>query len=283
MKYLLFSILIISAFKLKVRVVKEDVNVLLVGNSLTYNQGMPQTLQSMLDETDPHIKIDQSTFPSLSLDRHLINIVTFADESTTESREKEPGEVTQTEKKVLDKDWDIIVLQTKTKDVLIPEVRDTVLNDAVASFKSLASNPNCRFVLFTTWPSPERGYPERYGYINHTIDRTKSFPIITTNWYSPWIRSLEKETQYINEGYAIVAEQNNIERTNHADKFYELITRHPDISLYEKEGDYCLNKNGAFLSACILYHMLTGKKPSKLKYKGNIKPEVAKVLKEVAE
>jgi len=41
----------------------EELNVLFIGNSLTFYHDMPQMVQKMLNETNPNIKIHQSTFP----------------------------------------------------------------------------------------------------------------------------------------------------------------------------------------------------------------------------
>lgn len=92
---------------------------------------------------------------------------------------------------------------------------------------------------------------------------------------------MEEETQLINEGYTLVAKRNDMERTNHADAFYKVITQHAEIGIYE--DTIHPNENGAFLSACLFYQMLTGQPATKLKYNGSIKPKVANTLKTVAE
>jgi hypothetical protein len=81
----------------------EELNVLFIGNSLTYFYGMPQTLQMMLNETNPNIKIDQSTFPSQSLSGHLSDIITSRTENGISTRKKEEGETTETEIKIVEK------------------------------------------------------------------------------------------------------------------------------------------------------------------------------------
>ena len=70
----------------------EKINVLFIGNSLTYFHDMPQTVQKMLNETDPNIKVEQSTFPGQSLPGHLSDIITSRTESGITTRKKEKGE-----------------------------------------------------------------------------------------------------------------------------------------------------------------------------------------------
>lgn len=69
----------------------EKINVLFIGNSLTYFHDMPQTVQKMLNETDPNIKVEQSTFPGQSLPGHLSDIITSRTESGITTRKKRKG------------------------------------------------------------------------------------------------------------------------------------------------------------------------------------------------
>src|SRR5690554_2712250 len=109
----------------------EEINVLFIGNSLTYFYDMPQTVQKTLNETNPNIKIEQSTFPGLSLSAHLNNIITSRTENGVSTRRKEEGEKTETEIKIAEKKWDIVILQTGTVSVLIPENREFKSNNAI--------------------------------------------------------------------------------------------------------------------------------------------------------
>ncbi len=64
---------------------------------------MPQSVQKMLNETDPNIKIEQSTFPGMSLSAHLDNIIESRTENGISTRKKVEGEITDTEKKIAKK------------------------------------------------------------------------------------------------------------------------------------------------------------------------------------
>jgi hypothetical protein len=77
----------------------DEINVLFIGNSLTYFYDMPQILQRMLNETNPNIKIEQSTFPGQSLSGHLSDIITSRTDNGISTRKKEEGEKKEPKKK----------------------------------------------------------------------------------------------------------------------------------------------------------------------------------------
>ena len=149
----------------------KEINVLFIGNSLTYFYDMPQTVQKMLNETNLNIRIEQSTFPGQSLDGHLSDIITSRTENGINTRKKEEGEKTETEIKIAEKKWDVVILQTGTISVLIPENRELITNKAISEIKKLVSNPNCKFILFNTWPSKNE-YPKQYCYPSRMIDKS---------------------------------------------------------------------------------------------------------------
>lgn len=253
----------------------EELNVLFIGNSLTYFYDMPQTLQMMLNETNSNIKIEHSTFPGMSLSDHLDNIIESRTENGISARKKEIGETTETEIKIAEKNWDIIILQTGTVSVLIPENRDLKINKAITDIKKLVSNSKCKFILFNTWPSKNE-YPKQYCYPSRVIDKS----IEKERCCSPTLKNLKQETRLINESYDLVAQKNNLLKSDNGNKFYEVLTKHPEIELYEDDSHP--NKYGAFLNACVFYQMLTDKKASELKFNGEIEPKTAELLKQVA-
>jgi len=272
----MFIILVftITNCKSQKKISTEELNVLFIGNSLTYFYDMPQTLQMMLNETHPNINISQSTFPGQSLSGHLSEIITSRTENGISTRKKKEGESTETEMKIAEKDWDIIILQTGTISVLIPENREIKVNKAVSDIKKLVSNPKCKFILFNTWPS-KNDYPQQYCYQSRMIDKS----IEKERCCSITIENLEQETKLINESYDLVAQKNSLLKSNNGTKFYEILTKHPEIELYE--DDTHPNKYGAFLNACVFYQMLTDKKAFELNYIGKIEPKTAKLLKKI--
>lgn len=277
MKNILLIILAFTIISCKSRQNQSSVqlNVLFIGNSLTYFYDMPQTLQKMLDETNPNIKIDQMTNPGQSLSGHLSDIVTSRTENGISVQKKEDGEITETEIKLKEKKWDIIILQTGTVSVLIPKNREIKVNKAVSDIKDLVDNPNCEFILFNTWPS-KKEYPKKYCYSGYSIDKS----IEDIDYCSPVIENLEQEIKLINESYDLVAEKNGIKKSDNGTKYYEILTEYPEIELYDDDSHP--NANGSFLNACVFYQMLTSKKATVLKYNGEIEPKTAELLKKIA-
>lgn len=49
---------------------KKDINVLFIGNSLTYFHNMPTILQDIFIENNKNIRVFQSTFPGIPLHNH---------------------------------------------------------------------------------------------------------------------------------------------------------------------------------------------------------------------
>lgn len=254
----------------------KELNVLFIGNSLTYFHDMPQTLEKMLVETDPNIKIHQSTFPGMSLSSHLTDIIESKTENGISTRQKRGTEVTETEKRLAERKWDVIILQTGPVSVLIPESRELKIDKAIADIKNFSTNPDCQFILFNTWPS-KNTYPEQYCYSSVLIDPA----IQKEKCCSPVLENLKQEYELINQAYELVAQKNNLINSNNGTKFYEVLTKHPEINLYEDDSHP--NKYGAFLNACIFYQILTKRKSSALVFVAEIEPEKAKLIKRIAE
>lgn len=254
----------------------KEVNVLFIGNSLTYYHDMPQTVQEMLNETDPNIQIDQSTFPGMSLSWHLENIIESKSKDNISTRKKFEGEKTETEIKIAEKKWDVVILQEGTVNLLIPEVRDLTVNKAISKIKKLVNNPECRFILFTTWPS-ERSYPKEYcrdgGRIDESLDEMQDY-------CSPKIKTYEQEFELVEKGHSSVAKKNEMEKTYNGKLFRIVKESKPELALLE--DPIHPNANGAFLNACEFYEILSGKKASDLKIVGQIKPKNAEYLKNIA-
>jgi hypothetical protein len=91
--------------------------------------------------------------------------------------------------------------------------------------------------------------------------------------------NLKEEYELINHCYDLVAKENDILKSDNGTKFYEVLTKYPEINLYD--DDYHPSALGSFLNACVFYQILTNKKASKQKYNGDIDPKTAKLLKKI--
>jgi len=249
---------------------KRTINVLFVGNSLTYYNDMPQLLQEMLNETDPNIKIDQITFPGVSLQSHLDFMV---DPSKENSRfEKQLGDTTSTEKKLLVKPWDVVILQEGTVRVLIPESKDSLVIPSIQRIKGLVPNKDCRFAIFHTWVSKHE-YPKEYCYSSFLITRE----ISDEQFCSTKFINFEQEAKAVDEAYTFIANATNIEKSNNGNIANRFLSSYPDIEIFE--DDQHPSMAGAFLNACIFYEMLTNKKAKNLIFSGKLDPKTSKIIK----
>jgi len=255
----------------------EELNVLFIGNSLTFYHEMPQMVQKMLNETNPNIKIHQSTFPGMFLGWHLDKTIVTRDEERINVRAKTEGEITDTEKKLSERKWDIIILQEGTIRVIIPESRNLVVNASIKEIKKYVNNPDCRFILFNTWASKTE-YPKQYCYPGKLIDKSLSKD---EKYCSEQIKNLEQHNLVVNAAYQNLADNNKMEKSNNGNLFYKTRIKHPEIELFD--DSFHPSIYGSFLNACEFYQILSNKKAVELKYTGEITPDDAELLKKIAE
>ena len=133
-----------------------------------------------------------------------------------------------------------------------------------------------KFILFMTWPS-KKEYLKEYCYSARSINKS----LEKDKYCSPIMENLEQEIKLIQESYELVAKNNQLVKSENGNKFFEVLTTHPEIELYEDNSHP--NKYGSFLNACVFYQMLTNNKATELKYNGEIEPNTAELLKQVAE
>ena len=249
----------------------EAVKILFIGNSLTYYGNMLEMLQDMVNETNPQIKIHQSTFPGYSLDMHFGQIINHTPEDQIINIKKQDVELTLTEQKIKERYWDVIVLQTGTVNVLVPKKREDI-RKSISYTKALVNNPNCKFIIFSTWAS-KTVYPKTYCYnFNKTTAEAERC--------SPEIKTLEHHVELTNSAYNSLATKHHLIKSNHTNIAYNLIKNDPEINIFM--DDIHPNENGAFLNACIFYNLITDKKADQLKYTGNLKKATADILKNIA-
>lgn len=253
----------------------EEINVLFIGNSLTYYNDMPQMLQKMLDETNPEYNIEQATYPGMSLDGHLDKIITSGTGDNVNVRPKTPEETTETEKKIREKDWDIITLQTGGVSVLIPESVKYNVDPAIKKIKEMATGKP-RFILFNTWTTNVE-FPKKYCYRGIQMDPSLEQ---MDEFCSAVIENKEDFLLKLNSSYSSIAETHGLEKTNHGDIFQKVFDEHPELEILEDEMHP--SKLGAFLSACIFYELITKKDATGLEYNAGLDQEESETLKELA-
>jgi len=265
----MFIFLCIISCSSNKNVTKKEINVLFIGNSLTYFFEMPITLQKMIDETNPNIKIDQITSAGTSLSQHMGINSKFTQEDFNNY-----VPVTRTAMKIKEKKWDYIILQTGTVAVLIPENVEYKVERAIDLIKKNTINPSCEFILYNTWPS-KKEYPKKYCYDSYYINSE----IEKNSCCSEEINNLEEELKLINDSYTNIAKKKNLIKSDNGNIAYQIIINYPEIELYKDKihpSEY-----GSFLNACIFYQMITNNKASSLKYTGQLDEQKANIIKKV--
>lgn len=274
--FLLIFLLIFFSCHSKKDSERRTLNVLFIGNSLTYWNGMPQILQRMLANETYSVNIEQSTFPGMTLSSHLNNIIISQTGDGIKTRLKLSDEITETEKKICQKKWDIVVLQEGTVRLLIPEAKDYLVNPAINQIKKLVNNPECKFLLFSTWPS-KGDYPRQYcnpsSLIDDSIEKEESCSI--------QIVSLAQEVDLINKGFTDVANSNELHVTDNVNRFHEILKNHSEIDFYEDEIHP--TKEGAYLNAIIFYKYISGKKATSITFDSDLPKATTSILKNVAD
>lgn len=273
-KLSILFILVFFSININGQSVEKDkgIKVLFIGNSLTYYNDMPEMLQKMMNETNPNIIIDHITFPGMSLDAHLNTIIESQSEDNLKTRSKKPDEITLTEKKIKEKNWDIIILQTGGVSVLIPESVHYKINPAIEKIKNLIS-ADTKLILFNTWPTI-LDFPKKFCYrgiqIDPSLERMEEF-------CSPTIEDERDYLIQLNSNYDSIAKNLGLEKTNHGNVFYRVLKTYPELEILE--DDMHPSNLGAFLSACIFYEMITEKDATVLEYSADLDIKKAEVLK----
>ncbi len=254
---------------------QDTTHVLFVGNSLTYYHDMPGMLQAMLSEKGHPVRIHQSTVPGMSLRGHFTQMITALTDSTAFTRGKMAGELTGTENKLLERNWNVVILQTGTVEALIPESRNLSVSPAIARTKSYLGGP-ARIILFNTWAS-DTTYPLQFcqpGAIIHPSLRSRPY-------CSETLDNLARHTGAINSGYAKLAADNGVEKSNHGDLFLEMRNLHAEVGLFDDA--FHPSPAGSFLNACEFYFLLTGEKAADLDFNGPVPSPKAALLKQVVD
>ncbi len=263
---------------------KKMINVLFIGNKMTYNHNMLTMLQEMIDESHMNIKIDHSVYTNFNLSDHLEKIILNKDPNYFSTREKNnDSEKTSTELKLQEKEWDIVILQPSFKQILIDEARKFKVNKSITAMKKIVDNPNCKFYLYgTTIPNIE--YFVLGGLYGHMLDDSLEPMKI---YKAKDIGRFDKTMKTFNTKLNLLSQESNTELINMGDFIYETKMRYPKLNLYDLEEntrqEIYMSKEGSFFNACVFYKVLTGQNVSELAYNSNLKKSIAKKIKHIVD
>lgn len=265
--FTLFSQLSVFA---KEKFVNDSLKVLFVGNSLTYYNAMPQLLQKMLNEGEAKVKIEQSTFPGISLQNHLTYMKSYGEVNGTDS---EFGSIFLTKNVLNQSKWDYIILQEGTVKYLIPEYVINTLRSTITEIIQAFNNEETQFILFQTW-APSNYYPQTYCRPKRpALDYNSEIEEIC----SPVITNRNQEIEIIKKSCEELAAYNKMTLSKNGELFYKFNLQFPELKLYDEEGHP--TKAGAFMNACVFYNLFTNKKANELEFLGDLDIKTAAKIK----
>ncbi len=250
--------------------------ILFIGNSLTFYNDMPATLQKMLNAGNDMFVVYQSTFADRSLTDHArwigegrSNMIWPA------GREDLAGEVTADV--LTDKQWDLVVLQDATLNILIPGLRSSVFNPAVMQLDSMIRTTGAQTLLFQSYPLGT--YPARYC-IDGSLMSMMAGPNETC---SPRFEDSFEEMMVLRRTFRDISHAINADIVPVGDAFEITSFRYPDIPLYVDRYDQHPSAQGSYLIACLFYNHITGKRSAGLEEYGGIPVKDAMRLQKVAD
>ena len=253
----------------KEQFVNDSLKVLFVGNSLTYYNAMPQLLQQMLNEGEEKVKVEQSTFPGISLQNHLTYMKSYGEVNGTDS---EFGSIFLTKNVLNQSKWDYVILQQGSVSYLIPEHATKSLEPAIKEIVEIFNKKGTKSILFQTW-APSSYFPQTYCYPKKIKDYDAPFEEIC----SPKIESEAQEIALIAESCKKIAESNQMILSQNGELFYLFKLKYPEIKLTDEEAHP--TKVGAFLNACVFYELFTNKKSKELEFLGDLDFKTAAKIK----
>lgn len=262
----------------------QKVNILFIGNSLTYYHDMPKMVKQMLDEKSTHYLIEQATFPGMTLNSHLNNIIYKREGDHIYTMRKNDFEITETEKIISSRSWDLIIIQEAPDMLFSKELVDELVQSDIEEIKALNRNKNCKYIFFNTWIPKVQHYPIKSICLPKSDFDYVKFPINNLNSDEKFcLEEVLNEKEYLrilNEALNHINLKQKMIISNHPNIHFNIRNKYPEIQLYD--DDYHPSKIGSFLNACIFYKMITNKNPTRLKFNAGLDEKTTSLLKRVA-
>lgn len=262
----------------------QKVNILFIGNSLTYYHDMPKMVKQMLDEKSTHYLIEQATFPGMTLNSHLNNIIYKRGGDHIYTMRKNDFEITETEKIISSRSWDLIIIQEAPDMLFSKELVDELVQSDIEEIKALNRNKNCKYIFFNTWIPKVQHYPIKSICLPKSDFDYVKFPINNLNsdekFCSEEVLNEKEYLRILNEALNQINLKQKMIISNHPNIHFNIRNKYPEIQLYD--DDYHPSKIGSFLNACIFYKMITNKNPTRLKFNAGLDEKTTSLLKRVA-
>lgn len=249
-----------------VNVHANKVKILLIGNSITEYNDMPQTLEKMLLEQNYYATVESVTQGGYRLSDHvqtqnygMFGINAASDKQST------------TIKKILSDKWNFIIFQEAPLLYLVPSASKDISEPATEKLSKYARMTKSKIALFQLYTLDE--YPSKY-YYNNVISPTKS------DYCSDSFINSNQEFHCIEYICNKIAKENKLDVVKIGLAFELCKNKYKKIKLYD--GTFHPSKEGSYLIACMLFSYITKINVNKLKYCANISQEEAQELRQIA-
>lgn len=250
--------------------------ILFVGNSITYYNEMPAMLQKLFDAGGDNYIVYQSTFTDRSLIDHY-NWIREKKPDMVRLADSSKKEWPRTADNLTVRNWDIVILQDATLNILIPGTRQQIFEPAVLQLNNLIGETGARTLLFQNYPLGI--YPGHY-----CIDKRKLIPGTKDEMMcSAVFENSYEEMQVIERNIRTLASKIDAQVVPVGEAFEKNRYKYPGIPLYADKWDQHPSREASYLIACMFYNHITGKNISGLIEYGDINQKEAANIQSVAD
>jgi hypothetical protein len=200
----------------------DTLRVLFIGNSLTNSNEMPTMFAELARAAGRKVDVDESTVGGFTLEQHANY------EGTVD--------------KILEKQWDFVVLQEQSVLPAIPYLRDNSMEPASRVLDSLANRVGARTVFFLTWARKEGGQ-QTYG-----------------SYSTPVFKNFFEMQDSLTVAYRHIAEELSAQLCPVGLAWRLAFQGDPSIGLWMRDYSHP-TVEGSYLAACTFFSLLFGQSP----------------------
>ncbi len=261
-------------------------HVLFIGNSLTYYNNMPQTIQKMCDAQKLNIKIDQQTFAGAMLCEHACYVI----DKDFQRHRAEKGEVPNGVKKILNQKWDYVILQDAGSKVLNPKYAELSFEPSLIFLDSLIKRVHAKTILFEDYAGQE--YPRQICFSKMSlnlymtvvpISSVSNYHDLEGDYCSIYIKKSDDEYAIIKAEFEKISRKINSGLVKVGYAFYTFKSQHPTIPIYQSHSDNHPSLQGSYLIACLFYKNITGNSLKNTKYSAGLNNKQAQIIRDFAD
>jgi len=261
-KLLFYILLLITQISCKKN---NEFRILMIGNSLTYYNEMPKTLEKMFKEQNIPIELHQITYSGYSLESHLSTIQIGENDGIIYTRPKESNEYSKLE--VLfqtEIEFDHIIVQERTSLALIDEIRTKKTIQSIKEIQSQAKGEP-KIWVYQNFPTKEK-YPKSFCELNE----------VDMKFCTDTLYSITEEMNVIKSSFNSFPTEYEIIKIG--ESFGSVLAGNSQINLYSDEIHP--SEEGSYLIALNIYNCLTERDVSSIQYTNNLDARTINYLKE---